>query len=457
MKIIQFGEGNFLRGFVDLYLDTLNKEGLGNFEVNIIKPIARGSLEKFYNQNNKYHVILRGRQNGVDLEEPYKVDCITNVYNPFTNNDKFYELAVDPEVKILISNTTEAGIVYDENDTFDKCPDITYPAKVTKWLYKRFKAGLGGLYLLPCELIDHNAEELYNCIDKYITLWGLEEEFRVWNNTQNIYCNTLVDRIVSGYPRDEETKEYLTKLIGEEDALMAVAEPYGLWVIEDKGDIKNILKEGHHNIDVVFTKDISYYKARKVRCLNGSHTHLVPLALMVGHTTVFDAMNDEVLKDFVLKTLEEEIIPFVSKTVPVEETTAFAMDVDERFFNPFLNHQLSAITLNSVGKWKARNLPSFHDYYNKHGKIPHNMTIGLANLIALYLHLEEVEDKWICHLPNRDIEYKDELKFLEYFKNGNTVHDFLSDTSIWGIDLTKFDRLETTIEALLEDINELYE
>ena len=191
MKIIQYGEGNFLRAFVDLYLDTLNKEGLGNFNVSIIKPIARGSLEKFYQQNCKYNVVLRGKHNGKDVEDVYHVDCVSEVLNPFLDNEQYYLLASDPEVKILISNTTEAGICFDENDRFDQCPNISYPAKVTKWLYKRFKAGLDGIYLLPVELIDNNADELYRCVDKYIKLWGLEEEFKIWNDTHNYYCNTL--------------------------------------------------------------------------------------------------------------------------------------------------------------------------------------------------------------------------------------------------------------------------
>jgi len=452
MEIIQFGEGQFLRTFVDLYFDTLNKEGLGDFKVNIIKPIAFGSLERFVKQDNKYHVILRGFKNNQNIEDVYPVDSLKNVFDPFINNDSYYALALNPEIKILVSNTTEAGICFDENDKFDACPNITYPAKLTKWLFKRYKAGLGGIYLLPVELIENNADELYRCVDKYIALWNLGDDFKKWNDTQNYYCNTLVDRIVSGYPKDEKTKEHLTKLIGGVDDLMSVGEPFGLWVIQDKGEISKILKDGHHNIDVIFTPDISYYKKRKVRVLNGSHTNLVPISLWLGKETVYDVMNDAKLSKFVEDTLANDIIPFVSNDV--NATRAFADDVKERFMNPFLNHQLTSIALNSISKWKARDLCSFVDYYAKFHAIPKYLTIGFAYLINMYQHFEQVGEKFICHLPTRDIEVRDDLIYLTYFSSGKTVNDFLKDTSIWGLDLTQFNGFEKALNKLLDDIKE---
>jgi tagaturonate reductase len=450
MKVIQFGEGNFLRAFVDLYLDTLNKENLGNFEISIIKPIANATLEKFHKQNCIYHVILRGRENNKDVENVYKVTSVKEALNPFIDNTRYYELATDPEIKILVSNTTEAGIVYDENDKFDACPNITFPAKVTKWLYKRYKAGLNGIYLLPVELIENNATELFNIVNKYITLWDLGEDFREWNAKENFYCNTLVDRIVSGYPRDEETKSHLTNLIKEEDLLMSVGEPFGLWVIEDKGDIKNILKDGHYNIDVIFTNDISYYKKRKVRVLNGSHTNLVPISLWMGAVTVYDVMKHPKLSKFVDNSLTYDINPFVSSDLAL--TKKFAEETKERFLNPYLNHQLTSIALNSVSKWKARVLPSFKDYYLVNSSLPKYLTIGLAYLINMYQNITKVDDKYICHLPSRDIEVKDDIQYLEYFFNGNTVSNFLKYEAIWGEDLTKFNNLENEINELLSRI-----
>ena len=448
MKVIQFGEGNFLRTFVDLYFDTLNKEGLGQYEVSIIKSIPFGSLDNFQKQNNKYHVILRGRRDGKDVEDIYYVDSIKSAIDLYIDANPFFLLAEDKEVKILVSNTTEAGITFDKNDKIDNFPNITYPGKLTMWLYRRYKKGLPGIYLLPVELIDNNADALYKAVDDYISLWGLEEEFRIWNNKENHYCNTLVDRIVSGFPKDEKTKKHLNELIGE-DKLMSIGEPFGLWVIQNKGDIKNILKEGKHNIDVLFAKDISYYKKRKVRVLNGSHTNLVPISLWKGKETVFDVMKDDKLLKFIKDTLKEDIIPFVGEDI--EATTSFSEEVLERFLNPYLNHQLTSIALNSISKWKARDLCSFIDYYQRHNKIPTYLTIGFAYLINMYQNIEHIQDKYICHLPNRDIVINDEEKYLNYF-NKHTVKDFLSDASIWGIDLTSFNKLEETINGYLKDI-----
>ena len=449
MKIVQFGEGNFLRTFVDLYFDTLNKEHIDNYEVSIIKSVPFGSLDNFIKQNNKYHVVLRGRKDNENVELVYEINSIKEVIDLFSDSEPFFKLASDKDVKIIVSNTTEAGIVFDANDKMENYPNVTYPAKLTIWLYQRYKNGLPGVYILPVELIDNNANELFKDVDKYISLWNLEEEFRTWNKNENYYCNTLVDRIVSGYPKDDKTKEHLTSLIGVEDRLMSIGEPFGLWVIEDKGDISKILKNGHHNIDVIFSKDITYFKKRKVRVLNGSHTNMVPIALWYGKETVYDVMNDEALSKFVNDTLNSDIIPFVSSNI--EETISFANDVKERFMNPFLNHQLTSIALNTISKWKARVLPSFIDYYERHHSIPTYLTKGFAYLVNMYSNIEKVNETYICYLPSRVIEIKDEEKYLNYFKN-KTIHSFLSDKDIWGVDLTSFENFETRINNYLVDI-----
>ena len=446
---MQMGEGNFLRSFVDLYLDTLNKTNEGHFEVSIVKPIKFGSLDKFKLQNNKYHVVLRGRQNGVDLEDVYQVDSVKNTIDLFEDANPFFALARDEEVRILVSNTTEAGICFDENDKLEAFPNVTYPAKLTLWLYERYQAHLDGVYILPVELIDNNADKLFECVDKYIDLWALDSKFKEWNKNNNYYCNTLVDRIVSGYPKDEKTKMHLLELIGEKDELMSIGEPFGLWVIENKGKISELLKDGHHNIDVIFTNDISYYKRRKVRVLNGSHTNLVPISLWCGKETVYDAMVDKKLSAFVENTLKNDIIPFVSDDI--EATAKFADDVKERFLNPFLNHQLTSIALNSISKWKARDLVSFKDYYSKNRRLPTYLTIGFAYLINMYSLIRKDDDKYICSLPNRIIEVKDDEKYLTYFQNHN-LHEFLSDETIWDMNLTEFNGLENTLEEYLAKI-----
>lgn len=450
VKILQYGEGNFLRTFVDAYFDDLNKNGLGRYEVNIVKPITFGTLERFEKQNNKYHIVLRGVEKGEAVENVYAIDSLAQVIDPFADADSYYALAKDPDLKIIVSNTTEAGICYNGADSIDGFDGITYPAKLTKFLYERYSAGLDGVYLLPVELIDNNADELKKCVDRYIELWDLPEAFKKWNDTKNFYCNTLVDRIVSGYPRDVETKAHLEELIGEKDELMSVGEPFGLWAVEKKGNIADYIQEGVHNIEVVLTNDIGYYKKRKVRVLNGSHTNLVPTALMLGAVTVYDCMADEKLSAFVDRTLKEEIIPFVSDDVAA--TTAFAESVKERFRNPYLNHLLTSISLNSISKWRARVLPSFADYYKKYGKIAHNMTVGFTYLMALYSLIEKTDAGYEAQLPTRKITLQDDQPYLDYFAGKNSIRGFMAKSDVWGEDLTAYEGFADAVENGVENI-----
>ncbi len=434
VKVLQFGEGNFLRTFVDAYFDTLNGEG-GAYEVNIVKPITFGSLERFEKQNNKYHIVLRGQENGKAIEDVYKINVLNAVIDPFADMQSYMALATDKDLKIVVSNTTEAGICFHADDKMEDFEGITYPAKLTKFLYERFNAGLDGLYLLPVELIENNADELYKCVDGYIKLWNLPAAFKKWNDESNFYCNTLVDRIVSGYPRDEETKAHLNELIGEVDNLVSVGEPFGLWAIEKKGDIEKYVKEGKHNIEVVLTTDIPYYKKRKVRVLNGSHTNLVPAGIILGKKTVYDFMTDEATYNF-FKKAAAEIVPFVSNDM--KATQAFADAVEERFFNPYLNHQLWSIALNSISKWRARVLPTFADYYKAHGEIAPYLTVGFSYLMYLY--------------QTRIDEVKDDQPYLDYFKAGKPVKDFMANADVWGEDLTAYKGFYEEVEANLARI-----
>ena len=450
VKILQYGEGNFLRTFVDAYFDALNKSGVGQYEVNIVKPITFGTLERFEKQNNKYHIVLRGVENGKAVENVFAIDSLAQVIDPFADPDAYYALAKDPDLKIIVSNTTEAGICFNGNDSVDGFETVTYPAKLTKFLYTRFQAGLDGVYLMPVELIDNNADELKKCVDKYIELWNLPADFKAWNEEKNFYCNTLVDRIVSGYPRDEETKAHLLSLIGKQDDLMSIGEPFGLWAVENKGNISDYIKEGIHNIEVVLTNDIGYYKKRKVRVLNGSHTNLVPTALMLGAVTVYDCMQDDKLSAFIDRALKEEIIPFVSNDVAA--TTAFAESVKERFRNPYLNHLLTSISLNSISKWRARVLPSFRDYYEKYGKIAPNLTVGFTYLMAMYALLEKTDAGYEVQLPTRKITLQDDQPYLDYFAGKNSVRGFMQKTDVWGEDLTAYAGFAEAVESGIEKI-----
>ena len=431
-KVLQYGEGNFLRSFVDLYFETLNREG-GKWAVEIVKPIPFGSLDAFARQENRYHVILRGVKDGNAAETVYPVSVVEQAISPFDDFPAYAALAVDPALAVIVSNTTEAGICYHEGDSFDGFAEITYPAKLTKFLYARFRAGLPGVYLLPVELIENNADELFRCVEKYIDLWQLPEAFREWNRTENFYCNTLVDRIVSGFPRDEALRERLWKLVGERDDLLSVAEPFGLWVIENKGKIADLLPAGHHNIDVILTDDIAYYKKRKVRVLNGSHTNLVAAGLLLGAETVYDCMTNETLYRFFRASLEE-IVPFVSSDRSMTER--FAADVEERFRNPYLNHQLTSIALNSISKWRARVLPTFRDFFAANGRIPEHLTVGFSCLMHLY--------------RTKYAELKDDAEVLSFFASGKPLKDFLSDRTVWGEDLTAYPQFLETVTAQTE-------
>ena len=447
---MQYGEGNFLRAFADLYFQTLLQEGEGEYSVDIIKPAPFGNLDKFAKQNNEYNVVLRGAVNGDVFEKAYPVSCINRAIDPFVNYEEYILIAKDPDLKIIVSNTTEAGICFNKEDDINGFKDITFPAKLTKFLLARFKEGLGGVYLMPVELIDNNADELKKCVDLYIDLWNLPNEFKVWNDTKNFYCNTLVDRIVSGYPKDEQTKKHLDSIIGKEDALVTIGEPFGLWAVEKKGEIAKYIKEGVHNVEVVLTEDIAYYKKRKVRVLNGSHTNLVPAGLILGEVTVYDCMKNPSLLKFVEQTLKEEINPFVSDDL--KATTEFANSVTDRFLNPFLNHQLVSISLNSISKWRARNLPSFKDYYKKHGKIPTNLTIGFSYLMALYSSVIKQGDGYFVELKSGKIKLQDNVEYLDYFAKNRPIGDFMAKIDVWGEDLTKYEGFNKAVVENVEKI-----
>lgn len=442
IKIAQFGEGNFLRAFADYYFDVLNEEG-GGYAVSIIKPCEQGSLDKFIKQKNKYHVVLRGKEKGKPIEKIRKISVVKEVL-PYSDEEAFARLATDSELRLVISNTTEAGIYFSDTDAMDHLQNTSYPAKLTAFLFRRFLRGLGGLYMLPVELIDNNADRLKECVEEYIRLWKLPEAFSQWNQKENYYCNTLVDRIVSGYPKDEE--ERFAALLHEKDELLTVGEPFGLWVIENKGNISQFIREGKHGTEVILADDINFYKKRKVRVLNGSHTNMVFISLWMGAKTVFDVMSTGELRAFVKETLDKEIIPFVSNDS--EQTKGYAEEVLERFENPYINHRLISISLNSVSKWKARVLPSFMDYYQRFHKIPPNLTVGLSYLIHTYRSLYKKEDAYYFNVDGEAFELKDDKIYLDFFLEGGSLIDFLSE-KIWGVDLNAFAGLAETLKENL--------
>ena len=410
--IIQFGEGGFLRSFVDYFFDGLNKKGLYDGKVVVVQPIEQGLVSVLNEQNGEYHQFLRGIKDGKPVEEMTKVTVISRGINPYEDYKSYLELAHNKDARVIVSNTTEAGIVYLGTEKLDDAPPKSFPAKLTALLYERFKAGLPGFIILSCELIDHNGDVLKECVLKYCKLWKLGEEFEQFIEKENHFCSTLVDRICTGYPRDDI--ETFTAKIGKEDKLVNTAEIFHLWVIE--GHFEDELPFQKAGYNVVWTDDVTPYKKRKVRILNGGHTSMVLAAHMYGLETVGECVADPVVGRFLHKTLFEEIIPTLGNS---EVDIQFGRDVVERFANPFVKHRLLSIALNSVSKFTARVLPTITEYYEQNKKLPECLTFSLAALLDFY-KTDSAND-----LP----------EIMEYLKTAS-VADALKRTDYWGQDLS---------------------
>ena len=411
-RIIQFGEGGFLRSFVDVFIHKMNEQGIYDGKVVVVQPIAKGLIPVINEQEGVYHQFLRGIDNGTVVDECIEVHSISRGVDPYTDYEAYLALAHNPDMHIIISNTTEAGIEYLGTESITDAPPKSFPAKLTALLWERFQAGLPGFVILSCELIDNNGKELLACVLKYAKLWGLPDEFTTWINTENDFCNTLVDRICTGYPKDDAAS--FAERIGVEDKLMNTAEIFHLWVIE--GHHEDIFPLQRAGINVIWTDDVKPYKKRKVRILNGGHTSMVLGARLYGLATVKECLDDPVVSRFLRKAMFEEIIPTLGH---VEEDTPFGNAVLERFANPFVKHQLLSIALNSVSKFKARVLPTILEYREQRGALPQCLVWSLAALIAFY----------------RTDEANDGEEIMAYMKTAS-VRDILAKQEYWGQDIS---------------------
>ena len=412
--ILQFGTGNFLRGFADYFVDALNKKNLYDGKIVIVSPTDSGAVEKINAQNGKYNLILRGIENGKEICERTEIHAVSRAVNPYRDFDSFLSLADNSDLRFIISNTTEAGICFDKTCNFTDKPAVSFPAKLTQFLYARYKKRLNGFVILACELIDNNGRELKKCVLQYAEKWQLGDDFITWIKNENTFCNTLVDRIVTGYPKDEAERIFTD--IGYRDALLDTAEPYHLWVIE--GDFEKELPLQTAGFNVIWTDNVAPYKKMKVRILNGSHTSLVFPSLLCGVETVGESLKDEQLNAYLNTCLFKFILPTLGET---EENKAFANAVLERFGNPYIKHLWKSIALNSVSKFTARVLPTITDYVKKNNALPKPLAFSLACLMEYY----------------KTSEVQDDKSAVAFIKN-NGVSAILANTTLWGQDLSIF-------------------
>lgn len=459
-RVLQFGEGNFLRAFVDYFIDMMNEKAGFNSKVVLCQPIAPGLADMINEQEGLYTLYLRGFQDGQKVNKKRIISCVSRCLNPYQDFDALMDCAKNPDLRFITCNTTEAGIAYDPECQFTDRPANSYPGKLTQFLYQRFQ-NFGqeegkGFIILACELIDDNGKELEKCVLKYAEQWNLGEEFIAWIQKENIFCSTLVDRIVTGYPRTEAAA--LCEENGYEDNLIDTGEIFGFWVIEGPQSIKNEFPCEKAGLPILITDNHKPYKQRKVRILNGAHTSFVLGAYLARQDIVRDCMEDEVINGFMNKTIYDEIIPTL--TLSEAELKDFAASVTERFKNPFIDHALLSISLNSTSKWKARVMPSLKGYLGKTGTLPECITASFAFYLKFYKGLRLEDDGLIASRGTNEYTVKDDRPILEFYaahKDDSTadfVHAVCSNVDFWGENLTLLPGFEEKVAYYLHLIEE---
>ena len=460
-KVLQFGEGNFLRAFVNYWFDVSNEKVGWNGKCVLVQPIAPGLAKLINEQEGLYTLYLRGRENGEKVDRKRVISSVSRCLNPYerADFDAMMEVAVSDDLEYVVSNTTEAGIVYDPACRLADAPAASFPGKLTQVLYKRWQAGKGGLVILSCELIDNNGKELLRCVNQYVDQWGLEDGFRKYVNEECTFCSTLVDRIVPGRVKDPAEVAKMEEANGYHDELIDVGEIFGVWNIEGPEWLAEKLPFRAAGLNCPVVPDVTPYKKRKVRILNGAHTGFVLGAYLAGFDIVRDCMQDDTVRGFMNKMLYEEVIP----TLPLDKKDLedFASAVQDRFNNPFVDHELMSISLNSTSKWRARNMPSFLEYVEKTGKLPPCLTASFACYIAFFSNdIQELNDRGlVCRRP-RGNEYvcSDDRWVLEFYYDHkddpvkDLVHAVMTNEQMWGQDLTQVPGFERAVADCLEKI-----
>ncbi len=431
-----------MRAFVDWQLQQMNNQGLFQGSAVLVQPIEQGLGELLAKQDYLYTVLLNGIMQGEQVNSREIVTSVSRVINPYTEHENYLALAENDRLEFITSNTTEAGIAYHPEDRLTDTPQKSFPGKLTALLFKRFQLGKKGFVIIPCELIDRNGEKLKQIVLQYAHEWQLGDAFLEWLEQENTFCCSLVDRIVPGYPRDKAAE--LEQKLGYKDNLMVTAEPFLFWVIEGPEWIEDRLPLAKAGLNVVVTEDMTPYRERKVHLLNGPHTAMVPLGLLAGLETVEDVMLDaEAFSPFIKKLMEQEIIPMLD--LPEDQLLSYADAVQERFKNPFIRHELTSISLNSISKFKTRLLPILLRFQQETGTLPPLITLSFAALLLTYRG---------DRVPRQDSPEILALFDQTWGDPAGFVTSILKEESLWGTDLTKVPGLREAIETHIRQLEQ---
>lgn len=460
-RVLQFGEGNFLRAFVDWQFQELIDAGKFSGSIVVVQPLPKGMVNMLNAQEGLYTVVQRGIVDGAVVERPHLVTAITRGIDPYTDYAGYLQCAANPAMRFIISNTTESGIEYVKSDRPTITCPATYPAKVAAFLFERFTVFTGdvskGMVIIPCELIEANGDNLKKCVLQHAVDWGYGQEFIDWLAAGTTFCNTLVDRIVPGYPKEEAAE--LCSRFGYQDDLIVACEVFHKWVIQGGPAVQKELPFETIGLNVVWTDDITPHRTLKVRILNGAHTTFTIPAFLAGQEFVRESMEDGQIGKFIRSAVFDEILPTLK--FDQKEKDRFAEAVLERFRNPFIKHALLSITLNSVSKYKVRVLPSLLEYQRTHQQLPHHLCFGLAALIRFYHPSSRTEKGATGSYQGRSYPIQDADDVIAFFANAWSSADaatvartVLSNSALWGSDLTLVPNLSETISAMLTSIEQ---
>lgn len=463
-KILQFGSGGFLRAFADYFIDRANRQGVFNGRIVVVQSTGGSRGNTLHEQGGLFTLCVQGLENGAPLESYTVISSISRTLSAHEEWLHVLQCAANPQLELVLSNTTEVGIAFDESDALALQPPRSFPGKLVAFLYERFKIFNGaadkGLIIIPCELVDNNADLLREIVLKLAQKWELGEAFAQWLMHANRFCNSLVDRIVPGTPVPEALSQHAQKL-GYEDRLLTCAEVYSLWAIQGEDVLRRRLAFAAVNPTIIVTEDITPYRERKVRILNGTHTLTVPAAFLLGNRIVRDNMNHALTAKFIERIIFDEIVP--SLEVDRESATVFAHEVLARWRNPFLQHKLIDITLHSTSKMRARNVPTILRYYQKMKKTPRLIAFGFAAYLLFMRGTEKQNGKFYGKRGEELYPINDEQAeyFFERWRHVNaaelaTIEDFVKtvcgNENLWGASLAALAGFVETVSTELQQL-----